>query len=164
MVFCRRWSAFFNDQNARAFIVRLNRGRQTGSAAADHHHISFRRRIASRPSAASALLDFSIALTRLFYRFALAGCAGNRIHVRVLALRIRSRILQSLVVNSTVCTGFAARAISAIRSFSRLTLITSLVGVVLNGFDEHPRFDLRRPCSYRGIIASTSEKRHSGSG
>ena len=116
-------------------------------------------------SAASALLDFSIALETAFFTASLwlvapvmASTCG------VLAFRMRVRISSKLVTNSTSSLGPDASSMSAMRSVSRLTLITSSLASSCTFSVKVPGLNLDSPMLMSRIIASTSEKRHSGSG
>ena len=116
-------------------------------------------------SAASALLDFSMALDTAFLTASLwlvapvmASTCG------VFASRIRVRISSKLVTNSTSWVGPEASSMSAMRSVSRLTLITSSLLSSRTFSLNMPGLNFDSPMLISRIIASTSEKRHSGSG
>ena len=134
---------FFNDQNARAFIVRLDRRRQTGSAAADHHHIvAFRRRIARALFGGQRFTGLQHRFgNRLFHRFALAGRAGNRIHVR--GVGAEDPLADLFKAGGELDGLYRARRQGDIGDavVFQTDVDHQFVGVVLNGFDEHPRFE-----------------------
>ncbi len=80
---------FLDDQHARTFVVGLNRRRQTGAAAADHHYVhAFGLVRISALFRCQRLAGFQHRFRDGFlHRFTLAGCAGDGIHVRGIGIQ-----------------------------------------------------------------------------
>ncbi|MNS58333.1 hypothetical protein D3C72_912490 [compost metagenome] len=134
---------FLDNQDACPFVVSLNRRRQTGTAAADNHHV---KRFGSvRVDALFCRQHFTRFDHRFRYRFfhgfTLAGRAGDGVHVR--SVRVENAAADLFEAGDELNVLRWAR-----RQFDvgdtvgfEADVNHQLVGVILHRFDKHTRFE-----------------------
>ena len=136
---------FFDDQHAGAFVVGLNRRRQTGAAAPHHHNvIAFRRGIVAALFRCQRFAGFQHRFGhRFFHRFALAGRAGDSVDVR----RVGGQNTFADLFEAGGKFNALHRACGQLNIRNAIVFEADVndqfVGIVLNGFDKHPRFKFR---------------------